>query len=408
MVLLVAAATNYQGFAGRRTADPLKATTDDIARRHDQSYEQLRAAHVADHRGYFDRVSIQLDDGKAESRAAAALPTDERHAALAKGGPDPALAALYFNFGRYLLINSSRPGNMPANLQGLWAEGIQTPWNCDYHIDINVQMNYWPAEMTRPGRLPHAAVQADRIAAGARCRDRQGVLQRRRLGRPRDHQRLGLHRAGRAGRLGRHRHRLAVAVRPPVGTLRLQPRQGVPQVGLPDHEGLGRVLPGHADHRPEDRLAGDRAVELAGEHVHHARRRAGARLHGPDDGHADPSRVVRQLHRGVEGPRYRRRVPQAAGRDPHQARAEPDRQARADQEWLEDYDEAEPGHRHVSHLYGLHPHDEITPDGTPELAEAAKVSLQRRGDGGTGWSMAWKVNFWARLHDGNHAAPHAQ
>ena len=72
-------------------------------------------------------------------------------------------------------------------------------------------------------------------------------------------------------------------------------------------------------------------------------------------------------------------------------------------EWLEDYDEAEPHHRHVSHLYGLHPHDEITPDGTPELAKAARVSLQRRGDGGTGWSMAWKVNFWARLHDGNHA-----
>jgi len=73
------------------------------------------------------------------------------------------------------------------------------------------------------------------------------------------------------------------------------------------------------------------------------------------------------------------------------------------QEWLQDYDEAEPAHRHVSHLYGLHPHDEITPDGTPKLAKAAKVSLQRRGDGGTGWSMAWKVNFWARLHDGNHA-----
>ena len=116
-----------------------------------QSYEQLRAAHIADHRGYFDRMSIQLDDGKAESRATAALPTNQRHAALGKGAPDPALAALYFNFGRYLLINSSRPGNMPANLQGIWAEGIQTPWNCDYHIDINVQMNYWPAEMTGLG-----------------------------------------------------------------------------------------------------------------------------------------------------------------------------------------------------------------------------------------------------------------
>jgi len=117
VVLFVAAATNYQGFAGRRTADPLKATKEDLDKAAAKSYDALRAAHVAEHRGYFDRVSLALDDGKGESRKAAELPTDERLAAFAKGEADAALAGLYFNFGRYLLISSSRPGTMPANLQ---------------------------------------------------------------------------------------------------------------------------------------------------------------------------------------------------------------------------------------------------------------------------------------------------
>ena len=151
VMLLVAGGTNYQGFAGRNTSEPLAATRKDIAKAEGKSYEELKATHVADYRSYFDRVSIELDDGIEESLATATLPTDKRHAALAKGGKDPALAALYFNFGRYLLISSSRPGNMPANLQGIWAEGIATPWNCDYHIDINVQMNYWPAEVSGLG-----------------------------------------------------------------------------------------------------------------------------------------------------------------------------------------------------------------------------------------------------------------
>ena len=151
VVLLVAAATNYQGFAGRGTADPIAATKADLDQAAAKSYEAMKAAHIAEHRGYFDRVSIALDDGKAESRTTASKPTDERLRAFSQGAPDPALAALYFNYGRYLLIGSSRPGCMPANLQGLWAEGIQTPWNCDYHLDINVQMNYWPAEVCNLG-----------------------------------------------------------------------------------------------------------------------------------------------------------------------------------------------------------------------------------------------------------------
>ena len=151
VTLLIAAATNYLGFAGRHTPNPIQATAADIAKAQNKSYKQLRSAHIAEYKSYFDRASITLSDNNAESQKTAALPTDQRITALAGGASDPALAALYFNFGRCLLISSSRPGDMPANLQGIWAQGIQTPWNCDYHIDINVQMNYWPAEVTGLG-----------------------------------------------------------------------------------------------------------------------------------------------------------------------------------------------------------------------------------------------------------------
>ena len=151
VLLFVSAGTNYIGFAGRNTADPLAATEDDITKAIQKPYDQLKSAAIADHRSYYDRMSLSLGDGDPESAQRALATTDERLKSLASGKPDPALATLYFNFGRYLMISSSRPGTMPANLQGIWAEGIATPWNCDYHIDVNVQMNYWPAEVTGLG-----------------------------------------------------------------------------------------------------------------------------------------------------------------------------------------------------------------------------------------------------------------
>ena len=124
VVLFFAAATDYRGFAGRQLSDPLAATTADLDKAAAKSFEDLRAAQRADHQKWFDRVELHLP-----ATANSALPTDARLAGFAKGDPDPALAALYFNFGRYLLICSSRPGGLPANLQGIWAEEIQTPWN---------------------------------------------------------------------------------------------------------------------------------------------------------------------------------------------------------------------------------------------------------------------------------------
>ena len=144
VLILFSAATDFKGFAGRNTADPGLASQQDLDKAAGKSWAQLRAAHVAEYQRLFGRVSLQLDDEQASSRAAAAKPIPRRLVALKQGGADPALMALYFQYGRYLLISSSRPGGLPANLQGLWAEEVQTPWNGDYHLDINVQMNYWP------------------------------------------------------------------------------------------------------------------------------------------------------------------------------------------------------------------------------------------------------------------------
>ncbi|HWY30418.1 MAG TPA: glycoside hydrolase family 95 protein, partial [Candidatus Acidoferrum sp.] len=144
VVLLIAAGTDYQGFAGRETKDPLAATLDDLNQAANKSYTALRKAHIADYQKYFQRVSLYL---KPADAAVATKPTPERIRLAKNSSGDPSLAALYFNFGRYLLISSSRPGGLPSNLQGIWAEEIITPWTGDWHLDINVEMNYWPAEV---------------------------------------------------------------------------------------------------------------------------------------------------------------------------------------------------------------------------------------------------------------------
>jgi alpha-L-fucosidase 2 len=403
VILLVAAATNYQGFAGRNTADPLQATKDDLSRVSNKSYAAMRAAHVADHRGYFDRVSISLGDGKAESRETAKLPTDQRLAAFAKGGADPALAALYFNFGRYLLISSSRPGTMPANLQGIWAEGIQTAWNCDYHLDINVQMNYWPAEVTglgdchtplfklieslqKPGaETAKAYYHADGWVAhvitniwgftapgeqagwGATASGAAWLCDH--LWEHYDYNRdTGFLKWAYPIMKGSAEFFLDMLITDPTTGWLVTAPSNSPENTLKMADGkTARICMGPTMDMQILR-------ELFGNCI------AAARILGGDDA-------------------FLSRLTEA------RAKLAPTRVGRHGQimEWLEDYDEPEPQHRHVSPLYGLHPYDEITPDGTPELAKAARVTLERRGDASTGWSMAWKSNFWARLHDGNHA-----
>ncbi|MFM7182837.1 MAG: glycosyl hydrolase family 95 catalytic domain-containing protein [Verrucomicrobiales bacterium] len=403
VVILVAAGTNYQGFAGRNTADPLQATKEDIQKAEKKSYGQLRAAHVAEHRSYFDRVSLRLDDGKSESANTAALPTDQRHAALAKGGTDPSLAALYFNCGRYLLIGSSRPGTMPANLQGIWAEGIQTPWNGDYHIDINVQMNYWPAEVTGLGdchtplfKLIESLQEPGAITAKEYYNAKGWVA---------------------------HVITNVWGFTAPGE----QAGWGATATGSPwlcdhlwEHYDYNRdkkfleyaypIMKGSAEFFLDMLITDPKSgylVTAPSNSPENSFKTADGQTARICMGPTMDNQILRELFGncikaaeilGVDDA-FRKQLVETIAKLP------PNRIGKHGQimEWLEDYEEPEINHRHVSHLYGLHPHDEITPLATPELAKAARISLERRGDASTGWSMAWKSNFWARLHDGNHA-----
>ncbi len=403
VILLVAAATNYQGFAGRSTADPLQATGDDLTKASAKSYAVLRAAHVAEYRTYFNRVSLSLGDGKSATGEIAKLPTDQRLAALAKGDSDPSLAALYFNFGRYLLVSSSRPGTMPANLQGIWAEGIQTPWNCDYHLDINVQMNYWPAEVCGLGdchmplmklieSLQKPGAETARAYYNAKGWVAHVITNVWGYTAPGEQASWGATASGSAWLCqhlwehyayssdkdylkwaypimkGSAEFYLDMLITDPkTGWLVTAPSNS-PENGFKTPDGsVARICIGPTMDMQILRELFGNCIESA-------------KILGGDDA-------------------FLARLADA------RAKLAPTRIGKHGQimEWLEDYEEPEPHHRHVSSLYGLHPYDEITPDATPELAKAARVTLERRGDASTGWSMAWKANFWARLHDGNHA-----
>jgi alpha-L-fucosidase 2 len=403
VVLLVAAATDYQGFAGRNTPDPVAATADDIIRAAGKSFAQLRSAHVTDHRSYFDRVSIRLDDGKEESRTAANLPTDERLAVLAKGESDPSLAALYFNYGRYLLISSSRPGCMPANLQGIWAEGIQTEWNCDYHIDINVQMNYWPAEVTGLGdchtplfklieslQKPGAETAKEYYNAdGWVAHVITNVW--------------GFTAPGEQAGWG------ATATGSPWLCDHLWEHYDYHR----DKEFLKWAYPimkGSAEFFLDMLITDPKTgwlVTAPSNSPENTFKKADGQVARICMGPTMDMQILRELfgncidaskELGIDEEFRARLASTRAKLAPNQIGKHGQLQ-----EWLEDYEETEPNHRHVSHLYGLHPYDEITPESTPDLAKAARVTLERRGDGSTGWSMAWKANFWTRLYDGNRA-----
>jgi len=392
ITLLLVAGTDYRG----RDAEGQTVRQLEAAAR--KGYAGLRSAHVADYRRLFDRVRLDLGTSAADAK-----PTDERMEAFSAGGGDAGLAALYFQFGRYLLISSSRPGDLAANLQGIWAEGIQTPWNCDYHANINVQMNYWPAEVANlaechlplieliesirePGR------RTARIHYGAKGWVCHSVINVWGYTSPGEHPSWGQFPAG-SGWLCQHlwehydfsRDRAFLERAYPtmreaaefyLDFLVEGPRHGW-LVTAPSNspENVFRTADGQTASVCYGPTMDIQIIrELFGNCV------AASRILGKDEA-------------------FRQRLSAAIAKlPPHQVGKHGQLQ-----EWIEDFDEAEPHHRHVSHLYGLHPGRQITRQGTPELAKAARVTLERRGDDGTGWSLAWKINFWARLGDGDRA-----
>ncbi|MGE3946842.1 MAG: glycoside hydrolase N-terminal domain-containing protein [Blastocatellales bacterium] len=399
-ILIVTAATDYQGFAGRRTADPAAASARDMRRAASKSFTALRAAHIADYRKYFNRVELKLGP---ESARQSGLPTSERIRSAAGGAADPELAALYFQYGRYLLISSSRPGGVPANLQGIWADTLQTPWNGDWHLNVNVQMNYWPAEVANLSELhePLFSLISSLQAPGARTAQlyygARGWVAHV-ITNP-----WGFTAPGEGASWGSTT----------TGSAWLCQHLWDHYLFTRDREFLRRAYPVmkgsarfYADLLIEEPKNGWLVTAPANSPENSFRMPDGSVAHvcmGP----TIDNQLLRYLFSAcIEGSQilgvdaeFRRELTAKMAKLPPTRTGSDGRVM----EWLDEYPEPEPNHRHVSHLWGLYPGDEIDLEKTPDLARAARKSLEVRGDISTGWSLAYKMNLWARLGDGDRA-----
>lgn len=407
VVLLLSAATSFAGYdkcpdsAGK---DQHVIALAHLERATGLGYAALRAAHVADYRRLFDRVALTLNPGESDRSG---IPTDRRLAEYTAGQPDAALEALYVQFGRYLLMSSSRTRGAPANLQGIWNDKLRPSWSSNYTTNINVQMNYWPVESANLSEL--FAPMDDLIRSLAVTGKETAASYYRAPG------------------WAVHHNSDIWAASNPVGDF----GKGDPKWA---NWGMGSAwLSRHLwDHY---QFTGDRAyLREVYPLMKQAARYTLAALHADAAGRlvTSPSTspendfyygggkkgvvsvaatmdlgIVRDLFDNVRAAGkvlntdagFRGEL-EAARRKlfPFQIGAKGQLQ-----EWYKDFEEVDPHHRHVSHLYALHPARVISPLSTPQLADAARRTLELRGDDGTGWALAWKVNMWARLLDGNRA-----
>jgi alpha-L-fucosidase 2 len=392
LTVVIAAGTDYRlQYPRYRGVDPEAEVIARVQRAAQRPYAELLARHLEDHQRLFERVALDV------GQSASSLPTNEVLSRYGTGDAslDRALESLYFQFGRYLLIASSRPGSLPANLQGVWNHHATPPWNADYHVNINLQMNYWLAETTN---LSEAAVPLfdfiDALIPSARVSARQISGAR-----------------GWTLFLNTNVWGFSGVIDWP--TAFWQPEAGA---------WLAQHYFEHYRFNRDERFLRERAWPVMKE----------AALYWLDALHRDPrdgSLVVSPSYSPEHGPfvagaamsqqivadlfnsivEVAPRVGEAAfGKEVQATLAQLDSGLRIGswgqlQEWKADRDDRANTHRHASHLFALHPGRQISPHLQPELARAARTSLEARGDGGTGWSQAWKVNFWARLHEGDRA-----
>jgi alpha-L-fucosidase 2 len=394
VTLLVAAATSYDG------ADPTTDCVNVLNEASEYSYAELHSRHIDEYGELFGRVSVDL--GEPDSR-----PTDERLAAVQDEEHDPDLAALYFQFSRYLLLTSSYDCQLPANLQGIWNGEMYPEWESDFHLNINLQMNYWPAQVCN---LPECVEPLVSFVDDLRASGRRTA---------REHY-------GCDGFVAHHATDAWSTTTPvwsggvwPMGVTWLcrllwdhyafsEDEQFLREYGYPilkehaeffldflveDDDGRLVTAPSNS---PENRFvtsSGYEALYCTGPTLDIQLLRdlfnnlieASAVIERDDPIVDDVSDAVEDLPSHRIGDRGQL------------------------QEWLEDHDEADPGHRHISHLYGAYPSDQITLRETPDLARATRTTLERRlehGSGNTGWSRAWFISQYARLEEGDIAHKH--
>jgi alpha-L-fucosidase 2 len=399
-LIIVTAATDIRTFAGRKVDDPVRTASDDLGACSVKPYSVLKKNHISDYQNYFNRVKLRLGP---EPFKPSSTPTPVRLLDLTKGKADNDLMALFFDYGRYLLISSSRPGGFPANLQGIWAEEIQTPWNADWHLNINVQMNYWPAESCNLSELHQplfAFIQSLQEPGGRTARKyyNAGGWVAHVITNP-----WGFTSPGESASWGATT----------TGSAWLCQHLWDHYLYMRDQEYLARVYPVirgsarfYADMLIEENKNGWLVTAPSNSPENTFFLPDGTRAHICLGATMDMQLLRTLFDACMEGSRI-------LGLDAEfrnelavkRARLAPTRIGEDGRimEWLEPYRENDIKHRHVSHLWGLYPGHEINPQTTPELAAAARKSLDARGDGGTGWCLAHKLALWARLGDGNRA-----
>ena len=393
VTILMSATTNFVNYKDV-SGDPQARNEEYLSKVRSQSFDKMLKRHVKAFGEQFGRVSLSLEDGQN-----AQLPTDKRLDAF-YGSDDMGMVALMFNYGRYLLISSSQPGGQAANLQGVWNDKRDAPWDSKYTININAQMNYWPAEVTNIPETaePLFSMIKDLSETGAitarQMYDCGGWMAHHntdiwRIAGPVDGATWGMYPSGGAW-LATHlwEHYLfskdEAFLREWYPILKgaadfyldyLQPLPGtdylvvVPSVS-PEHGPMGKRSTVTAGCTMDNQIVRDALGSVL-----------------------EASKIL-----GIDED-YRQTLQETLAKIPPMQVG----QYGQLQEWLVDGDDPKDQHRHISHLYGLYPSNQISPFSTPELFNAAKVTLEQRGDMATGWSLGWKTNFWARMQDGDHA-----
>jgi alpha-L-fucosidase 2 len=387
-VLYLAAATNFKNYRDV-SGDPKARVAATLSAATKKGYAALRAEHIADHQKLFRRVTLDLGHTESEK-----LPTDERIARFATSN-DPSLVALVFQFGRYLLIGSSRPGGQPANLQGLWNASNTPPWDSKYTDNINTEMNYWPSGPANllECQLPLFDAMKELAVAGAVTAKEQynaggWVL----------HHNFDLWRG--TAPINASNHGIWQTGGAWLSThlweqyLYTLDKQFLRETAYPLMKGASQFF---VDALVKDPKTGylvsgpsnspEQGGLVMGPTMDHQIIRS---LFGETIAAAKALGVDAAFRNKLDGMR-KQIAPNKIG------------QYGQLQEWMEDKDDPKNQHRHQSHLWGAHPGYEITAYGTPDLFKAARQSLIYRGDAATGWSMGWKVNLWARFLDGDHA-----
>lgn len=377
-------------------------------------YQELLQRHTDDHQQLFNRLQLSLGTENLQKEA---LPTNERLKSFEQDPTDNGLTELYYQYGRYLLIASSRPGGLPANLQGIWNRHVQPPWGSNYTTNINTEMNYWPAEITN---LPECFLPLSDFIGRLAVNGAQTAKVN-----------YGINRGWLA-----HHNSDVWAQTAPTGGYDSDPK-GAPRWSCWPMAGvwLCQHLWEHYAFGGDKKYLSKTAYPLmkgAAEFLLQWLQK------DPETGYwiTNPSTSPENRFRYIdkEGKKQNGEISRSSGMDlglawdlltncieastvldtdkafrqqcmDVRANLQPFRIGSKGQllEWDKEFEETDPNHRHVSHLFALHPGRQIIPEQQPELAAACQRTLEIRGEGGTGWAMAWKINFWARLRDGNHA-----